>query len=134
MFYVRFAGSDPVMMCAIENPIFVLRQRNGVIIRHPYGNRVQGVLSPDGREIWQLSGRTSLGEGYTVVEQIAMMEYDEWKAKQDLTDEPDPEDTEPVIPEGTEPDSLLSRAELTQKVVDLEDQLFAARIILGVEE
>lgn len=46
----------------------------------------------------------------------------------------DPEDTTPEIPEdSTNDSSILTRAELTNKVAELEEQLTAAKIILGVE-
>lgn len=123
MLYVRMVGKDPDELYAIENPSYVLRQRNGIIVRHPEGNRVQGVVSPDGSEIWQLSDRVSLGESYPVVERITMAEYDEWYAQQNQLEDTDPEDTEPVIPEGTEESSILTRAELTEKVIELDEAL-----------
>ncbi len=49
--------------------------------------------------------------------------------------EPDPEDDYPVIPvpdEGELPTQPLSRAELTEKVAALEDELAAAKILLGL--
>ncbi|MBP3413029.1 MAG: hypothetical protein J6K89_07175 [Oscillospiraceae bacterium] len=123
MLYLRMVGSDPEKLCAIEDPLYVLRQRNGVIVRHPYGKRVQGVLSPDGNEIWQFSDRESLGESYAVVEKITMAEYDLWYALQNQPEEPDPEDTDPVIPEDTEPETVMTRAQLTEKVGELDEAL-----------
>lgn len=47
----------------------------------------------------------------------------------------DPEDTNPEIPEGEETNdsSVMTRVELTNKVAELEEQLAAAKILLGVE-
>lgn len=44
----------------------------------------------------------------------------------------DPEDTIPEIPEDSD-EQPLTRAELTSKVAELEAQLAAAKILLGVE-
>lgn len=132
MLYVRMVGKDPDELYAIENPSYVLRQRNGIIVRHPEGNRVQGLVSPDGSEIWQLSDRVSLGESYPVVERITMAEYDEWYAQQNQPEDTDPEDTEPVIPEGTEESSILTRAELTEKVIEMDEAL--SLLLSGVTE
>lgn len=51
--------------------------------------------------------------------------------------EPDPEDEEPESPEpdeGEEQIEPMTRAELTAKIVELEDELTAAKILLGVDE
>lgn len=45
----------------------------------------------------------------------------------------DPEDTAPEIPEEDSGEQPMTRAELTNKVAELEEQLAAAKIILGVE-
>lgn len=47
----------------------------------------------------------------------------------------DPEDTNPEIPEGEDVNdsTVMTRAELTNKVAELEEQLAAAKILLGVE-
>jgi len=111
---------------ALDEPIFVRRLRNGVIVRVESPALAWGVVSPDGFEIWQLAGRGSLGEGYPVVEQITMAEYEQWLAVQEAgsaPEVPDPEDTEPVIPEGVDPVTVLTRAELTVKVTELDEAL-----------
>ena len=60
-----------------------------------------------------------------------MTEYDEIISN--LPPEEDSEDTTPEIPDGTDSETVLTRAELTAKVNALEDELQAAKILLGVE-
>ena len=110
----------------------MLRQKNGVIVLCNSETRAQGILSPDGGEIWQLEGRESLGEGFPLVRFVTMAEYDEWVALRNAPPEPDPEDTEPEIPEDVEPETVLTRAELTEKVRQLEEELAAAKAALGL--
>lgn len=55
---------------------------------------------------------------------ISTMEYDELGYE-------DSEDTNPVVPDEDTP--IMTRAELTAKVQELEEQLTAAKILLGVE-
>ncbi len=134
MMYYKLVGTDTAELYAIETPVFVLRQDNGVIVRCQGGKRAQGILSPEGSEIWQLWDREPLGEGYPVAREITMAEYDELLALQNQPELPDPEDTDPVIPEDVEPDTVLTRAELTEKVKKLEEELAAAKAALGLEE
>ncbi len=117
---------------AIESPVYVRRQRNGVIVRCQSAALARGVVSPDGSEIWQLADRESLGEGYAVARQVTMEEYDRWVASQEQTEEPDPEDTDPVIPEGTDPAVILTRAELTERVNELDEAM--ELLLSGVTE
>lgn len=132
MLYLQLEGTESQLLYAIEEPIFVRRQQNGVIICCEAGKKVQGIVSPDGSEIWQLAGRISLGEGFPVAQEITMAEYDEWYAHQNMGEDADPEDTAPVIPEGTDPATVLTRAELTVKVTELDEAL--QLLLSGVTE
>lgn len=111
------------IMVAIEEPRYVVRLSNGTLALCDSYNLAMGVLSPDGMELWQLLGRGSLGGGFPVAQQVTMAEYDEWEALRNAPSEPDPEDTDPVIPEDVEPETVLTRAELTEKVNNLEEAL-----------
>ncbi len=132
MIYLKILEGDDISLYAIEDPIYVLRQTNGQIVRCEGGKKVQGILSPDGSEIWQLPGRESLGEDYPVAQEITMAEYDELLALQNQPEEPDPEDTDPEIPEGVDPATVLTRAELTEKVNELDEALIL--LLSGVTE
>ena len=134
MIYVKVQEKEGLMFYAIESPVYVLRQKNGVIVRCEEEKKAQGVLSPDGNEIWQLAGRESLTEDFPLAWEIPMMEYEEWYALQTQPEVPDPEDTDPVIPEDTEPESILTRAELTEKVRQLEQELAQAKALLGIPD
>lgn len=115
---------------AIDSPVYVMLQKNNVVVRclEPMA---QGIVSLDGSEIYQLDGKTSLGDGYSLAVPITLAEYDELAANYE--DTTDPEDTNPEVPEGTEEGDVLTRAELTAKVAELEEQLAATKILLGVE-
>ena len=47
---------------------------------------------------------------------------------------PDPEDEDPEVPDEPEPPVPMTRAELTEKLAELEDELAATKILLGVDE
>ena len=117
---------------ALASPVYVHRQSNGLVVRIDSPAAAQGIVSPDGSQIWQLAGRPTLGEGYAVVEEITMAEYDEWASLQNQPEPPDPEDTDPVIPEDTDPETVLTRAELTEKVGELDEAL--QMLLSGVTE
>ena len=135
MFYYRYEDPDKGVVCIAEpNPMFVRKQRNGVIVRYGTITLADGVLNQNGSEIYRLKGKTALSEEYREIEPITMAEYETWLYRQDPIPEPDPEDTEPEIPENVDPESVLTRAELTKKIAELEDLLSATKIMLGVEE
>ena len=121
--FLERTDSGERILYAMEDPRYLLRQKNGVIVLCNSETRAQGILSPDGGEIWQLEGRESLGEGFPLVRFVTMAEYDEWEALQEGELRVDPEDTEPQIPENVEPETVLTRAELTEKVNNLEEAI-----------
>ena len=95
-----------------------------MILRWNSVTLAQGVVSPDGEELWQFADRETLGEDYDVVEIITEAEYIHWLLQQEAEETlPDPEDTQPEIPENIDPATILTRAELTEKVTDLEEAM-----------
>ncbi len=67
-------------------------------------------------------------------EEFALLEIGGEDAGDDETlAEEDAEDTEPEVPPETTEEEILTRAELTAKVLALEEELTAAKILLGVE-
>lgn len=124
------SGDTMIGLEAIDSPVYVMLQKNNVVVRclEPMA---QGIVSLDGSEIYQLDGKTSLGDGYSLAVPITLAEYDELAANYE--DDTDTEDTDPEIPEGTEEGDVLTRAELTAEVAALKEQLAAAKILLGVE-
>lgn len=114
---------------AHEDPMFVRRLKNGVIDLCD-DTKAEGITSLDQTCYYQLDGRKSLGvdDGLTAVE-ISGVEYDEL-----VRELPDPEDNDPEVPDGSAPEHIPSRAELAERVSNLEDKLLAAEILLGVAE
>ena len=131
MVYIKVMQGDTVVTAeAHETPVYVCRQKNGIIKRCTEQS-AQGILSLDGSTIYQLEGKDSLNldNGYTA-DFTYMTVYEEIIA--DITEE-DTEDTNPDVPEDTPEEEILTRAELTAKVKALEEELLAAKILLGVE-
>ncbi len=130
MLYLKRIDLDLQPHYAIEAPIYVRRQSNAVVVRVDSAALAQGVVSPDGGQIWQLVGRASLGEGYPTVQIITCAEYEQWLYQSENA--PDPEDTDPAIPEGVDPATILTRAELTERVSELDEALHM--LLSGVTE
>lgn len=131
MVYIKVMQGDTVITAeAHENPVYVCRQKNGIIKRCTEQS-AQGILSLDGSTIYQLEGKDSLNldNGYTA-DFTYMTVYEEIIAG--ITEE-DTEDINPDVPEDTPEEEILTRAELTAKVKALEEELLAAKILLGVE-
>ena len=124
------SGETMIGLEAIDSPVYVMLQKNNVVVRclEPMA---QGIVSLDGSEIYQLDGKTSLGDGYSLAVPITIAEYDELAANYERDE--DPEDTDPEVPDGTVEGDVLTRAQLTAKVAELEEQLAATKILLGVE-
>ena len=62
---------------------------------------------------------------------ITLAEYEELAAQVGTTD---PDDDTPVNPPDDPGTEILTRAQLTEKVLALEDELAAAKILLGVTD
>ena len=131
MVYIKVMQGDTVITAeAHENPVYVCQQKNGIIVRCPE-QKAQGVLSVDGSTIYQLDGTDALNLDTDYVAYFTYMtECEEIIADKDGEDS---EDTTPDVPEGTPEEEVLTRAELTAKVKTLEEELTAAKILLGVE-
>lgn len=130
MLYVKFVRDSEEVYFAIATPVYVRRQKNGKVVRCDSPTLAQGVVSPDGSEIWHIADRPPMGEEYSTVERITAAEYEEWNLLREQA--PDPEDTDPVIPEGVDPGTVLTRAELTVKVTELDEAL--QLLLSGVTE
>ena len=124
MFYYRYEDTEKGILCGvILEPVYVRKQSNGILIRCDSPTLAQGVVSPDGSEIYRIWGRGDLGGDYGLIDPITQGEYEEYLTSLEPVLEPDPEDREPVVPEEMEPESILTRAELTEKVHDLEEAM-----------
>lgn len=137
MLYIKVLQDETVVSVeAHTNPVYVRKQPNGVNVRC---NEVhaQGLLSVDGSVIYQLPDKEIIADATLVAEVITTTEY---LNLVDSIEIPDIEDTDPVVPEESEGEVILTRAELTQTVTELthtvsnlEEQLAATKILLGVE-
>ena len=112
--------------------------RNGVIISCT-SDRGQGVISYDGSTLYKLDD--ALGDEYDAVT-LEPIDEVEFKRLRDLLDgvEQEPEVVDPEFPtEDEENESVdeikepMSIAEMRAKIIYLEEQLAAAKILLGVE-
>lgn len=127
MVYFKILSADGAVKSveALADPVYVCWQtRNGILIRCSRQD-AQGVMSGDGNTIYQLQGKQLSGvesDELLSAVSITLAEYEELVAQIGTTDPDDP---------GTE---ILTRAQLTEKVLALEDELAAAKILLGVTD
>lgn len=132
MVYIKVMQGDTLITAeAHDSPVYVHRQKNNLIVRCSEQN-AQGILSLDGTAVYQLEGKASLGlENGMTASYIYQTDYETIIAG---VEDADKEDTEPEVPAGSSADDILTRAELTAKVKELEEELQAAKILLGVSE
>ena len=105
--YVKVEKLDP--------PCFIrIQLSNGMRVRCDEQD-AQEILSEDGETIYQYKGYITGGERTYYAEEITEAEYNELVAD-------DPEDEEPVIPEGST-EEPLTRAELTAKVAEQAERI-----------
>ena len=98
------------------------------------GVKLYRTYSDDGKQLLQIETGIIYDEAIDVEgAPYTYTEYEEPENPDPINpDDIDPEDSDPEIPEG-EDHVVMTRAELTAKVSELEEQLAAAKILLGVE-
>lgn len=119
MLYIKVVQGDSVIKVeAHEDPVYVCRNKNNLIVRcsEPYA---QGILSFDGSDVYQLVGKDSLNleSEYYTAHIIYQPEYEEI-----ISGSVDEEDTTPEVPEDTTEDEIMTRAELTAAVAELNER------------
>ena len=130
MIYIKVLKDDTVVAVeAHPSPVYVYKQANGVLVRCTE-RKAQGILSIDGGTVYQLHEKEALENATMTAMVITTTEY---LSLVDTLDKEDTEDTDPVVPEDTTEEEVLTRAQLTAKVTALETELAAAKILLGVE-
>ena len=130
MLYIKVIKDDVVTAVeAHPTPVYVYKQSNGVLVRCTE-RKAQGILSLDGSTIYQLYDKEPLPNAPILAMVITTTEY---LTLVDTLVQEDPEDIAPATPEDVTPEEVLTRAELTAKVTALEEELAAAKILLGVE-
>ena len=130
MIYIKVLKDDTVVAVeAHPSPVYVYKQANGVLVRCTE-RKAQGILSIDGGTVYQLYEKEALANATMTAMVITTTEY---LSLVDALDKEDTEDTDPVVPEDTTEEEVLTRAQLTAKVTALETELAAAKILLGVD-
>lgn len=132
MIYLKVIKHDTII--AVEAhpiPIYVYKQRNGVVIRCS-AYYAQGILSIDGSTIYQLEDKPVLDDNLLVATKITTAEY---LNLVDTLDELPEEEVEPDTEIENEPagEKVMTTAEMREKILVLEEELAATKILLGVE-
>lgn len=140
MRYIKILGPDGSVVAAeaIETPVYVrVQEKNGLIVRCPEMNAL-GILSADGGTIYQLEGKAPLdGKDMTAIF-IDVTEYtvlSESLGASDGDDEDNGDDAGGETAGEDQPTggTVMTRAEMSARIIALEDELKAAKIMLGVE-
>ena len=128
--YIKTFDVNDVLTGAesIDEPVLVRWQTsNGEMVLADSVESAQGIVAANGRDIYLLNGAMPRGEKEPYAEIIDRAEYEVI-----IADLPDPEDEDPEIPDDP-PSEVWTRAQLTEHVIELTEQLEAAKIMLGVE-
>lgn len=113
-------------------PVYVYKQpSNGEIVRC-IDTMAQGVLDAEGANIYQLYGKEPVDRAVATAMVITTAEYDELLLSLGNSEDEDEEDTDPEVPEGTEITQIMTRAELTEKVNELDEAM--ELLLSGVTE
>lgn len=140
MRYIKILGADGSVVAAeaIETPVYVrVQEKNGLIVRCPEMNAL-GILSADGGTIYQLEGKAPLdGKDMTAIF-IDVTEYtvlSESLGASGGDDEDNGDDAGGETAGEDQPTggTVMTRAEMSARIIALEDELKAAKIMLGVE-
>ena len=114
---------------AQKNLNYVYWQEKNHLLLVGRSDFANGIVSSDGSTVWHLDGYPEFPEGtYETVkaEEITDEEYEELVKQLELGTVEEPEDP------GTG-ETVMSAQEMRSKILTLEDELAAAKILLGVE-
>lgn len=119
MVYIKVMQGDTIITAeAHDSPVYVHRQKNNLVVRCSEQN-AQGILSLDRSAIYQLDAKETLGVD---TDGIAYFIYQtDYEAIIAGLEDTDKEDTDPEVPEDNPDAEILTRAELTAKVKELEE-------------
>lgn len=136
MIYIKITGgTEAVLLEAHADPQYVHLQSNGLVVRcnELYAD---GILSLDGSQIYQFSGKQILPETSLVATIISMSEYwsllDSQVAPEEDDDLEDPSDSD-GSEAGDDVSTTMTKSEIVNKLLSIEDELRATKILLGVE-
>lgn len=123
---------------AIAEPAYVRWQEKPPMLILCKEREAEGFVSDkDNDTIYQLEGKHLNGVERELLSAVAISEaeYDEYTATHgDTEPDTDPEDDNPEIPADDPTAEVLTRAQLTERLHALEDELAAAKILLGVSD
>lgn len=133
--FIKVLNQDDelVSLEVLDPPNWVTVLRNGTIALCDHEILARGVQDATGSTIYQLAGREPIPDPDITLTAtiITEAEYDELSQSYHPPD-PEPDDPEPEDPEPDDP-NVMTRAELTERVLALTEELAAAKILLGVE-
>lgn len=133
-YFKVYKGDKLIGVEASPDPAFVKwQERNNMIILCSKEEAEAIVSDKDGETVFLLPGKQLHGvETDLSAVLVTQAEYEE--ALGDLDPLPDPEDEDPEIPDDDPDAEVLTRAQLTARLHTLEDELAAAKILLGVSD
>lgn len=121
MYYLKICSADGTVVAAesIENPVYLMKQENGLVVRCPE-TKAQGVLSADGSVKYQLYGRDSLGVEDVILNAIfiAADEFEHLETELDDVERDEPVEETESHEEEKEP--KMSLAEAKARIRELE--------------
>lgn len=108
------AGGNFAAAEAIENPVYIRYQEKNKLLLQCSALHAQGILDSTGGTAYQLDGKDSIPNLTHTACVITQAEYEQLR-------ETDPEDETPEVPEDSTEMEVLTRAQLTAKVAELEE-------------
>lgn len=127
---------DGKVVDAIKNPCYVRYVPRLKLFLACSEDQANGVASRDGTTYWHLEGCREFGvDGYTTVSAVFISEEeaDALIAELEAGITPANPDEDTGAGGGNSPEEVLSVVALAAKVSALEEELLAAKILLGVE-
>lgn len=132
MLYIKIIKNETVIAVeAHTSPVYVHKQPNGVLVRCSE-LKAQGILSVDGSVVYQLDGKEQLDNISLIASVITTTEY---LNLVESLDELPSEDTEPDAgtEDNTSSEPVMTTTEMRERILALEEELAATKILLGVE-
>lgn len=132
MLYIKIIKNETVIAVeAHTSPVYVHKQSNGVLVRCSE-LKAQGILSVDGSVVYQLDGKEQLDNVSLVASVITTTEY---LNLVESLDELPSEDVEPDVgtEDNTSSEPVMTTTEMRERILALEEELAATKILLGVE-
>lgn len=133
-YFKVYKGDKLIGVEASPDPAFVKwQERNNMIILCSKEEAEAIVSDKDGETVFLLPGKQLHGvETDLSAVLVTQAEYEE--ALGTIDQPPDPEDDNPEIPSGQTDDEIMTRAQLTSAVLELQDAVTATKILLGVND